>query len=222
MTIYENNNPFAPKMTRLDFINELKKFLAPLSETERNRSILYYNEFIDDRIEDGMSEEDAIACLENPAVIAERILSEMGFSQTQTQSQSIPRYQTAEKTAKPSRGKLTGGVIALIILGFPLWFPLLITFFSLVFALVVTVWSVVFALFAAAVSCIVACIGAVIAAPFIIFGGHLLTSIFCAGGGLIAGAFGIVLGIAAIKVVKLTWTFTKFITKKSLGLFRRR
>jgi len=218
MTIYENNNPFAPKMTRLDFINELKKLLSPLSESERNKSILYYNEFIDDRIEDGMTEVDAIACLESPAVIADRILSEMGFSQGQAQSQPLPKMKNINR----GKVKSSAGTVALIILGFPIWFPLIITVASLAFALVITVWSLVFSLLVTALACVAACIAAVVVAPIVLFGGHLVSSIFCAGTGLISGAVGIVLAVLSVKLVKATWTFTKFFTRKTLGLLRRR
>ena len=47
-----------------------------LPKEELNRSITYYNEIIEDYIEDGMSEAQAVAQLEPVDVIASRILHE--------------------------------------------------------------------------------------------------------------------------------------------------
>ena len=47
-------------MTKLEFLNELRNRLSGLSEEDIERSLSFYSEAIEDRIEDGMSEEDAV------------------------------------------------------------------------------------------------------------------------------------------------------------------
>lgn len=50
-------------MNRHAFLRELEGRLAALSEAERDQTLAYYGEMIDDRIEAGMSEEAAVAAL---------------------------------------------------------------------------------------------------------------------------------------------------------------
>ncbi len=59
-------------MRKLEFLETIRKGIASLSEDDISRSIRYYSEMIDDRIEDGMSEQDAVAAMGDPeSVIAE-------------------------------------------------------------------------------------------------------------------------------------------------------
>lgn len=63
-------------MDKKTFIKRLKWNLKPLSEKEIEKSIDYYNELISDKIEEGMTELEAIESLGNPEAIASRIKSE--------------------------------------------------------------------------------------------------------------------------------------------------
>ena len=64
-------------MTKNEFLAELKERLAGLSEADLNRSMDYYAEMIEDRMEDGLSEEEAVKEVGTPAAIAEEILKEI-------------------------------------------------------------------------------------------------------------------------------------------------
>lgn len=46
-------------MTKSDFLDLLREKISRLPEWEAAKTVVYYSEMIDDRIEDGMSEEDA-------------------------------------------------------------------------------------------------------------------------------------------------------------------
>ena len=62
------------------FIHQLKKKLANLPEKERKKSLAFYSEMIDDAMEDGMSEAEAVKSLGDVNDIARDILSEAPFS----------------------------------------------------------------------------------------------------------------------------------------------
>ena len=47
-------------MTKQEFIDEIKSRLNGLPEEEIQKSLDYYSEMIDDRIDDGMEEEEAV------------------------------------------------------------------------------------------------------------------------------------------------------------------
>lgn len=61
-------------MTRAEFLTQLDHRLSVLSKEEADEYLDYYAEMLADRMEDGMSEEDAVASLESVDTIAARIL----------------------------------------------------------------------------------------------------------------------------------------------------
>lgn len=62
-------------MTKQDFLDKLRSMLGSLSEEDIARSIEYYSEAIDDRIEEGMSEEEAVREMGSVEEAAKNILS---------------------------------------------------------------------------------------------------------------------------------------------------
>lgn len=130
-------------MTRNQFLEGLRQELRGLSRQEIEQTIHYYSEIIADRMEEGMTEEQAVAKMEPMHVIARRVLSDF------------------KGNAAPAR-KLSGFLIVMLILGFPLWFPLLITgaalmvvALTLVWVLVLTLWAVCLGLFSGGMAAII-------------------------------------------------------------------
>lgn len=122
-------------MTREEFCQGLQNELNGLPQREIDQTVHYYTEIIADRMEEGMTEEQAVAVMEPMHVIARRVKADL-------------------RPNTPPRRKAGGWQIALIILGFPLWLPLLavgaaltVTAFALVWVLVLCLWAVCLALF---------------------------------------------------------------------------
>lgn len=63
-------------MTRELFLQDLNNALAGMDDDEVESILAYYSEMIDDRMEAGMTEEDAVNAMEPVDVIASRVLSE--------------------------------------------------------------------------------------------------------------------------------------------------
>ena len=63
-------------MNKTDFLEKLKKGLAPISGNERQCVLDYSDEMISDRIENGKTEEEAVAELGSPESVVENILAE--------------------------------------------------------------------------------------------------------------------------------------------------
>lgn len=122
-------------MSKAEFLNYLSEKLKDMPESEAQKSLGFYSEIIDDRIEDGMSEEEAVAALGDPDAIVREILLDLPLKNLVK-----AKFRTQES--------LRGGQILLIILGFPLWFPLLCAFGATILAVYVTVWSLIIALWA--------------------------------------------------------------------------
>ena len=122
-------------MTKTEFLNKLEKRLGAFEKPEIENWLKYYSEIIDDRIEDGQSEEDAVSSLGDIDAIIDEIL------------QQTPITKLAK--AKLKLKTLRDWEIALLIICFPLWLPLLIAAFAVILSVYVSIWSVIISLWAA-------------------------------------------------------------------------
>ena len=66
-------------MTEKEYLKELKRNLSALKRSDRNSLIEFYKEMIEDKIENGKTEREAIAELEPADVVAKRTLAEYGI-----------------------------------------------------------------------------------------------------------------------------------------------
>ena len=119
-------------MTKQEFLNQLKAGLSGLPELDIEEQLRFYSEMIDDRMEDGLSEEESVRQTGDPQEIAQRILRETPISKL-------------VKEKVKNRQPLGTLAIVLLVLGFPLWFPIVISFFAVFFSIFVTVWATDFA-----------------------------------------------------------------------------
>ncbi|MBQ7499987.1 MAG: DUF1700 domain-containing protein [Clostridia bacterium] len=167
-------------MNKTEFLSELRRSLSGLSEDDINGTVEYYSEMIDDRIEDGMSEEEAVAAVGSIDEISGKILSE------------TPLTALVAEKIKPKR-PLRGWEIALIILGFPVWFPILAALFAVFISIYVTMWSVVIALYSAVLGLAVYGLASVAAFVYVVCKGMGDTSIILSIGTMLASFGGAVL-----------------------------
>ena len=64
-------------MRKQEFLDELNKKLSDLSRSEAEERISFYSEMIDDRIEEGLSEEDAVSAIGTIDNVAMQITAEI-------------------------------------------------------------------------------------------------------------------------------------------------
>ena len=114
-------------MDKNTFLTALQKRLKGLPEEDIQRTLEYYREMIEDRIEEGLSEENAVAEIGPVEEIAAPLLP------------------------VSAKRKMKAWEIVLLILGFPVWFPLLITAAAVVISLIATIYAVDFSLAACSV-----------------------------------------------------------------------
>ena len=125
-------------MDKHDFLLALEARLEGLPEADRQASLDFYSEMLDDLVEGGMTEREAVATLGSPEAISEEILLEM----------PLPKLVKA----KMKKRRLSGLEITLLAVGFPIWLPILVSLFSVVFAIYVSLWAAVISLYAANVA----------------------------------------------------------------------
>ena len=80
-------------MTRLQFLNELYRRLGGLSQEQAEEYLSYYAEMLADRMEEVMTEEEAVESMEDVGTIARRILQDEGVSWQPPRYPDPPRTQ---------------------------------------------------------------------------------------------------------------------------------
>lgn len=151
-------------MKRLEFIEALREKLFFLPKEDLEERIAFYSEGIEDRMDDGFSEEDAVSQMGEINDIVEQIINE------------TPLTKIVKEKSKPSR-TLRAWEIVLLILGFPLWFPLLIVAFAVLLSLYVVLWSVVISLWAIFVSFIACALGGIASGIYFVCSGNALSGV---------------------------------------------
>lgn len=192
-------------MRKQEFLDKLKASLWAMPEADRRRSADYYGEMIDDRMEDGLSEEEAVAAIGNLDEIVKQILSES------------PRPPaTVHKEQKQQKRGLEPWMIVLLVLGSPLWIPLVASAVATVVSIYVSLWSVVIVLYVVAVAVGVAAVGCIIGSFFMI--GRTATLVVAWGAALLCAGLAILLfllgNLAAkgmVELTKLCWQGVKSI-----------
>ena len=189
-------------MNKFEFLTELRAKLWALSAEDAQRSLDYYAEMIDDRMEDGLSEEEAVAAIGNLDEIVQQILGE------------TPRppvvVKPEQKQQKPKQDNTKTWLIILLVLGSPVWIPLLASAIGTVIGIYVSLWSVVIALYAGFLALAVSSVGCIVGSFFMI--GRLAGGIVAWGAALVCAGLAILLLLLAnlaakgmVKLNKLVW-----------------
>lgn len=192
-------------MNKAEFLSLLSDKLAALPKTEIDKSVAYFSESIDDRVEDGMSEDEAVACLNSIDEIVEKIMYDM----------PLPVLM---KSRMKSKGPLTTMNIVLLILGSPVWFSLLIAGFAVFLSIYISVWAVIVSLYAVVLSFAVSGIAAIVFCPHF-FASGVQTGIFIIGSALLCIGLGIFLFFPVTALSKRLIRFTAWFLKKVKALF---
>lgn len=108
-------------MNKNEFLELLNKKLNTLSKKERKERISFYSEMIDDYIEEGLSEEDAINKIGDINEIVKSINIEVN-------TENKKKYKVWE--------------LVLLIIGSPIWVPILLTVLIVVFAVNISLWAI--------------------------------------------------------------------------------
>ena len=188
-------------MNKEEFLRELEKRLSQLPASEREKSLAFYAEMIDDMTEDGMSEEEAVERLGPVQKIAEGILLDAPIT-------------TLMKTRTKPKHRLHWWEIILIIVGSVVWLPLLIAVVCTVLCIYGAIWGVIVAVFGV----VLALVLTALAIPFAM----LFAANFVAGPAGIAMGIGamLVLGGLAVLVFVGAWKLAKYLGKLA-GAFGR-
>ena len=116
-------------MNKQDFLIALRKGLSGLPQDEIEERLTFYGEMIDDRIEEGLSEEDAVSAVGSAEEIVNHAVED------------IPLVKIAKERIKPKR-RLKAWEIVLLALGSPIWLSLGIAAAAVILSVYISLWAV--------------------------------------------------------------------------------
>lgn len=159
-------------MTKQEFITELRKKLSGLPKQDIDERLNFYGEMIDDRIEEGRTEEEAVLEIGSVDKISAQIIAD------------IPLIKIVKERIKPKR-RLKAWEIVLLVLGSPIWLSLAVAAFAVIFSLYAALWSVIVSLWAVFASLTACSVGSIIASIFFAIRGNYLTAIAILSAGIV-------------------------------------
>ena len=182
-------------MSKQEFLMRLRSGLSALPQNETDERLTFYSEMIDDRIEEGIPESEAVALAGDVDAIISHIISE-----------TMPKK---EKEKIVQKKKIKAWEIVLIVLGFPIWFSLLAAAFAVIISIYISLWAVIisfWAVFASFVGCSFAGIAAGIAFMFVT---NPITGVAMIGVGIASAGLSIFAFFGCHLATKGTITITK-------------
>lgn len=160
-------------MTRDEFLGRLGELLACLPAEQVEETKAFYAEAIADRMEDGMSEEEAVAAMGTPGEVAEATLDDLP---------AVPR------AIARTRRRSTALLWVLAIVGSPVWVPLLAAFAAVAVTVYICIWLLALCVWIVAATLGgVGVVGLLLAVSGVIIG-HFPYALASAGVGLGVGA----------------------------------
>ena len=184
-------------MNKQDFINQLRAKLHGLPGRELEERLNFYGEMIDDRMEDGRTEEEAVAEIGSVEEIAVQILAE----------KLLGKIVTTEKTKPPKR--FSAWEIVLLCLGAPIWISLAVAAFSVLLSLYVVLWSLVIAAWSVFASLIGGAVGGVGASVVFFCQGNGYVGAAMIGAALVCAGLSVFLCFGCKAATKGTWLLVR-------------
>ena len=188
-------------MKRVEFLEALKARLWALPEADIQCSLDYYSEMIDDRMEDGLTEEEAVAAIGNLEEIVQQILGE---------TPRPPVVVESAKKEKPTKDNTKIWLIILLILASPVLISLAASAAATVLSVYVSLWTVVIVLYAGFLALAVSSVGCIVGSFFMV--GGIAGGIVAWGAALVCAGLAILLLLLAnlaakgmVKLTKLVW-----------------
>ena len=194
-------------MNKTEFIDALRRALGKLPSYEVEQSIAFYTEMIDDRIEDGMGERDAVAALGPVNAIAAQIIAE---------TPAIPKA-----IAKANTGSRTLNIVLLVVFS-PVWVPIALALIAAAFSVYLSIWAVIVSLWVT-VAVLLLC-GPIGIAGFVwcLATGYPLTAVWLLGCGLAGAGVGLFAWFGVLAASKGLFSLTRRFARWVKGLFVKR
>ncbi len=159
-------------MNKYEFLMRLRRGLVGLPSADIDERVSFFDEMIDDLVEEGKSEQEAVESFGTVEEVCTQILSE------------TPLLNLVKERLIPRRS-LRVWEILLLVLGSPLWLSLLLAAGSVVFSLYAVLWSVVLVLWSVGLAIAAVGVGGVLLSVFFLAKGNPATALAMLGSGIV-------------------------------------
>ena len=159
-------------MNKQEFLMELKAALNGLPHEDIEERLDFYSEMIDDKVEEGISEKEAVQSVGDVGEIASQIIAE------------TPLTKLVKQKVK-SKKKLKAWESVLIILGSPVWLPIMISLIAVALSLYLSIWSIIISLWCVFISLVGCAIGGILGGILFAVEGNIYSGIAMIGAGII-------------------------------------
>ncbi|MBQ4638157.1 MAG: DUF1700 domain-containing protein [Clostridia bacterium] len=183
-------------MSKKEFLAQLRKGLSGLPKEDIEERLAFYSEMIEDRMEEGLSQEEAVMAAGDAAEIAAQIVAD------------TPLLIIAKERIRPRR-RLNLWEVVLLALGSPIWLSLGIAAAAVILSLYVSFWAVIVSLWAVFASFAVCAVGGILACVVFIAGGKNASGFAMLAAGIICSGLSILLFMGCKAVSKGTLILTK-------------
>ena len=146
-------------MNKQEFLTQLRKELSVLPQKDIEEYLTFYTEMIEDRIEEGLSEEEAVSAVGSLEEIVKQIVSDTSL------------IKIAKERIKQKR-QIKAWEIVLLILGSPIWLSLGLAVFAVILSLYISLWAVIISLWATFASAVAFSISGILSCVFFSIGGN--------------------------------------------------
>lgn len=215
-------------VNKMQFLQAVREQTAGMPSTEINRLLEYYSEMIDEAMEEGLSEEEAVDRLGTWEEICAQI-EEFRTSEPQPaepikeEPAKEPQNPIPEKKPK-KRISLPMWAVVLLILTSPVWgtvvLTLLIVLFAVIFSLVVIGGALVISLFAVVIALAAVGVVGIPAGVVLLATSGIAPFLLTLGGGLVCVGLAILGGLLLAPFAVFFVSTVKLVFRGIAGFFR--
>ena len=215
-------------VNKMQFLRAVQEKTVHMPPSEVNRLLEYYNEMIDEAVEEGLSEEEAVDRLGT----WEEICAQIEEFRTSEPQQTEPiKEEPAKEPQNPipdkkpkKRISLPMWAVVLLILTSPVWgtivLTLLIVLFAVIFSLVVIVGALVISLFAIVVALAAVGVVGIPAGVVLLATSGIAPFLLTLGGGLVCVGLAILGGLLLAPFAVFFVSTVKLVFRGIAGFFR--
>ncbi len=202
-------------MSKEEFLSTLKAELEKQNLGNVENMLQFYDEMICDRMEDGMTEEEATASL-GPI---QNIVKEVVWEKPVTTLVKEKVQQSKAKADERGKGAIW---IVLAVLGFPIWLPIAVVIMICFLVICLLYWILVLTIAIVAASIPLSAVTCLLGTVLLLFGAAPPSSVLIgAGGALALGSLSFLLYKPCLLFFKGTGTvFVKMLTGLKKAIFR--
>ena len=196
-------------MGKQEFLALLRDGLSGLPQDDAEERLTFYCEMLDDRIEDDLSEEEAVAEIGPVDTIVSQTLAE------------IPLPKLVRERVKPKRS-MRAWEIVFLVLGSPIWLSLLIALAAVIFSVYIVIWAVILSLWAVELAIVLGFLAGIAAGIVMICKSSLWQGVLLIGSGILLAGLAILLFYGFRAITSGAGTLTAKIALGIKSLFVRK